>query len=112
MKWVAITLTVWVACLFWGDLSFWCGVLAASNLWYAHQKHSTVIRELMTAIEFMRAACEHASGETVDDSMRLREAMSVGIRMNARHARQLEDYQQPSFWADVRNLRGMLEEEV
>jgi hypothetical protein len=69
---------------------------------------SPLVRELMATIEYMRVACEHAEGATPDDQERLAMAMRVGIRMNAKHAGQVADYQMPSFWDDVRGIPASL----
>ena len=65
---------------------------------------SATVRELMLAVEYMRRACEHAAGRTKIDRERLGRAMSVGIRINARFAELLGDYQRESFWQDVAQL--------
>ena len=63
-----------------------------------------VIRELMLAVEFLRAACEHSEGRLKLDRARLKRATSVGIRTNARFKHLCPDYQRPTFWQDVFDL--------
>lgn len=67
-------------------------------------KDSNPIRELMLAVEYLRSACEHSEGKTQDDRERLAKAMSVGIRINAKYAHLLPDYQQETFWREVKAL--------
>jgi hypothetical protein len=59
-----------------------------------------VIRELMVALEHMRAVCEHHDCSEHGDKHILH-AMKVGMRTNAKFAHLIPDYQRPSFWKDV-----------
>jgi hypothetical protein len=61
----------------------------------------SAVRDLILAVEFMRCACEQAEGKKKRDRERLSRAMSVGIRINARHKHLLDDYQKETFWEDV-----------
>jgi hypothetical protein len=59
------------------------------------------IRELMLALEYSRHVCEHADGKNARESDLLARAMSVGIRIGARHKSLVTDFQQESYWKDV-----------
>jgi hypothetical protein len=63
-----------------------------------------VVRELMLAVEFMRFACEHARGRSLEDQQRLDSAIRVGINVNRKHASLIEDYQNDTYWLDVNKL--------
>lgn len=66
--------------------------------------YALMIRNLMATIEFMRMACEHAEGKTKGDRRRLSDAASVGMRTNDKYSDEILDYQQDTFWEDVKKI--------
>jgi hypothetical protein len=63
------------------------------------------IRELVVAVEFLRAVCEHAEGLMPVDRDKLRIGMRVGTRIAGKYGRGfLDNYQRESFWSEVRGL--------
>ena len=65
------------------------------------QTEDQIIRELMLALEFCRMQCERAEGKGQVSQLRLQFAASLATRVSAKHAKQLPDYGQDSFWKDV-----------
>ena len=66
------------------------------------------VRELMTAVEYMRRACEHAQGRTTGDEEMLWRASRVGIRINKKYADQIDGYKGELFWQQVNELPSRL----
>ena len=55
----------------------------------------------MLALEYLRFACEHAEGKNAKERKMLSRAMSVGIRVGAKHKALLGDFQRDTYWEDV-----------
>ncbi len=71
------------------------------KVWQEMKAREFVVRELMVALEYLRFACEHAEGKNAKERRMLSRAMSVGIRVGAKHKDLLGDYQRETYWEEV-----------
>lgn len=67
-----------------------------------------VIRELVLTLEYLRFACEHAEGKGAADEKMLKLAMRVGIRVLSKHSKHVPDFQQRSYWEEMREITTRL----